>query len=72
MIVVAAFGQMLRPDVLNLPPVAASTFMRHCCLAGGALPPVQAAILAGDQVTGSTIMRMDEGMDTRPIWRRLR
>jgi methionyl-tRNA formyltransferase len=27
---------------------------------------VQAAILAGDQVTGSTIMRMDEGMDTGP------
>ena len=28
---------------------------------------MQAAILAGDQVTGTTIMRMDEGMDTGPI-----
>ncbi|MCS6844359.1 MAG: methionyl-tRNA formyltransferase [Caldilineales bacterium] len=66
-IVVAAYGQILRPDVLNLP--------RHGCINVHAslLPrwrgaaPVQAAILAGDQVTGSTIMLMDEGMDTGPI-----
>lgn len=66
-IVVAAFGQILRPEVLNLP--------RHGCINVHAslLPrwrgaaPVQAAILAGDHVTGSTIMRMDEGMDTGPI-----
>ncbi len=66
-IVVAAFGQILRPAVLDLP--------RHGCINVHAslLPrwrgaaPVQAAILAGDQVTGSTIMRMDVGMDTGPI-----
>jgi methionyl-tRNA formyltransferase len=29
--------------------------------------PIQAAILTGDQVTGATIMRMDEGLDTGPI-----
>jgi methionyl-tRNA formyltransferase len=67
LIVVAAFGQILRPAVLDLP--------RHGCINVHAslLPrwrgaaPVQAAILAGDQVTGSTIMRMDPGMDTGPI-----
>jgi methionyl-tRNA formyltransferase len=65
--VVAAFGQILRQDVLDLPP--------HGCLNVHAslLPrwrgaaPVPAAILAGDEVTGVTIMRMDAGLDTGPI-----
>ena len=66
-IVVAAFGQILRQDVLDLPP--------HGCLNVHAslLPrwrgaaPVAAAILDGDDVTGVTIMRMDAGLDTGPI-----
>jgi methionyl-tRNA formyltransferase len=65
--VVAAFGQILRQDVLDLPP--------HGCLNVHAslLPrwrgaaPVPAAILAGDESTGVTIMRMDAGLDTGPI-----
>jgi methionyl-tRNA formyltransferase len=66
-IVVAAFGQILSQDVLDLPP--------HGCLNVHAslLPrwrgaaPVAAAILAGDEVTGVTIMKMDAGLDTGPI-----
>jgi methionyl-tRNA formyltransferase len=66
-IVVAAFGQILPPDVLALP--------RHGCLNVHAslLPrwrgasPINAAILAGDTETGVTIMLMDEGLDTGPI-----
>lgn len=66
-IVVAAFGQILRPNVLAIPPkgcinVHASLLPRH---RGAA--PIAAAILAGDEVTGTTIMLMDEGMDTGPI-----
>ncbi len=66
-IVVAAFGMILRADVLALPPygclnVHASLLPRH----RGA-SPIAAAILAGDPVTGCTIMRMDEGVDTGPI-----
>jgi len=67
LIVVAAFGQILKPEVLGLPT--------HGCLNVHAslLPrwrgaaPIQAAILHGDQVTGVTIMRMDAGIDTGPI-----
>ncbi len=67
LIVVAAFGQILRPQVLELP--------RHGCLNVHAslLPrwrgaaPVAAALLAGDALTGSTIMRLDAGMDTGPL-----
>jgi len=64
LIVVAAFGQILRSEVLNMPV--------HGCLNVHAslLPrwrgaaPVPAAILAGDKQTGITIMKMDEGVDT--------
>ena len=64
--IVAAYGAILRPDVLALPPrgflnVHASLLPRW----RGAWP-VGAAILAGDEETGVTIMRMDEGMDTGP------
>jgi methionyl-tRNA formyltransferase len=67
LVVVAAFGQILRPEVLNL--------ARHGCINVHAslLPrwrgaaPIQAAILHGDQQTGVTIMIMDPGIDTGPL-----
>ena len=66
-IVVAAFGQLLPPSVLDLPPygsinVHASLLPRY---RGAA--PISAAILDGEPVTGTTIMRMDEGLDTGPV-----
>jgi methionyl-tRNA formyltransferase len=66
-IVVAAYGQILPPAVLAIPPkgclnVHASLLPRY---RGAA--PVAAAILAGEEETGVTIMLMDEGMDTGPI-----
>ncbi|MGQ9600483.1 MAG: methionyl-tRNA formyltransferase [Anaerolineae bacterium] len=65
--VVAAFGQILPKPILDLPPhgclnVHASLLPRH---RGAA--PIPAAILAGEAVTGVTIMVMDEGVDTGPI-----
>ncbi|MBT3313713.1 MAG: methionyl-tRNA formyltransferase [Anaerolineae bacterium] len=64
LIVVAAYGQILRPELLQLPP-------RGCInIHGSLLPrwrgaaPIQASILAGDAETGITIMMMDEGVDT--------
>ncbi len=70
-VVVAAFGQILRPSLLGLPRcgclnVHASLLPRH----RGA-SPVSAAILAGDQQSGITFMQMDAGLDTGPIWRTL-
>ena len=66
-IVVAAFGQILPREVLDLPEygclnVHASLLPRH----RGA-SPVAAAILAGDVEAGVSIMLMDEGLDTGPI-----
>lgn len=67
LIVVAAFGQILPPEVLQLPRhgclnVHASLLPRH---RGAA--PINAAILAGDAETGVTIILMDEGLDTGPM-----
>lgn len=67
LIVVAAFGQILKKDVLDLP--------KHGCINVHAslLPrwrgaaPINAAILAGDEETGVTIMKMDVGLDTGPM-----
>lgn len=66
-IVVAAFGQILRREVLDLPRfgclnVHASLLPRH----RGA-SPIAGALLAGDQETGVTIMLMAEGLDTGDI-----
>ena len=63
-IVVAAYGRIIPPDILSLPP--------HGCLNVHAslLPkyrgaaPIQWALIDGEQVTGVTIMQMDEGLDT--------
>ena len=66
-IVVAAFGQILRPAVLALPPHGCVNVHASLLPRWRGAAPVQAAILAGDQVTGNTIMLMDEGMDTGAV-----
>jgi len=63
-IIVAAYGLLLPPEVLALPPrgcinTHASLLPRH---RGAA--PIAAAILAGDTETGITLMQMDAGLDT--------
>jgi methionyl-tRNA formyltransferase len=66
-IVVAAFGQILRQDVLVLPPFGCLNVHASFLPRWRGAAPVPAAILAGDKVTGVTIMQMDEGLDTGPI-----
>lgn len=65
--VVVAYGHILKPDLLALPPygmvnVHASLLPQ---LRGAA--PIQHAILQGLTETGVSIMQMDEGMDTGPV-----
>ena len=66
-IVVAAFGQILRPAVLALPRRGCINVHASLLPRWRGAAPIQAAILAGDEVTGSTIMLMDEGLDTGPV-----
>lgn len=66
-IVVAAFGQILRQEVLDLPPHGCINVHASLLPRWRGASPIQAAILAGDAETGVTIMRMDKGLDTGPI-----
>jgi methionyl-tRNA formyltransferase len=68
LIVVAAYGRILPPSILELPTlgcvnVHASLLPRH----RGA-SPIAHALLAGDATTGVAIMRMEEGLDTGPVY----
>ncbi|MCX7853670.1 MAG: methionyl-tRNA formyltransferase [Caldilineales bacterium] len=67
LIVVAAYGQILRPEVLNLPRFGCINVHASLLPRWRGAAPIAAAILAGDTVTGVTIMLMDPGMDTGPI-----
>jgi methionyl-tRNA formyltransferase len=67
LIVVAAFGQILRQNVLDLPPFGCLNVHASLLPRWRGAAPVQAAITAGDAVTGITIMKMDAGIDTGPI-----
>jgi methionyl-tRNA formyltransferase len=67
LIVVAAFGQILRKDVLDLPKWGCINIHGSLLPRGRGAAPIQAAILAGDQETGITIMKMDAGVDTGPM-----
>jgi len=67
LIVVAAFGQILPPAVLELPRFGALNVHSSLLPRWRGATPIQAALLAGDAVTGVTIMQMDAGLDTGPI-----
>jgi len=67
LIVVAAFGQILRPEVLDLPPYGCINVHGSLLPRWRGAAPIQAALLNGDHETGITIMRMDPGIDTGPI-----
>lgn len=65
--VVVAFGRILRPEVLEM---AGNGFLNvHFSLLprwrGAA--PVERALMAGDKMTGVTIIVLDEGLDTGPV-----
>lgn len=65
--VVAAYGRILRPDILEIPPHG------HLNVHASLLPrwrgawPIGEAIRADDAVTGVSIMQLDEGLDTGPV-----
>jgi methionyl-tRNA formyltransferase len=64
LILVAAFGQILKPEVLELPGYGCLNVHASLLPRWRGAAPVQAAILNGDLVTGITIMIMDAGIDT--------
>ncbi len=66
-LVVAAYGQILRPDTLHAARLGA--YIVHASLLPSyrGAAPIERAIMNGETETGVTIMKMDEGLDTGPI-----
>lgn len=68
LIVVAAFGQILRPHVLELPPAGCLNIHASLLPRWRGASPIQHALLSGDKKSGISLMKMDEGMDTGPVY----
>jgi methionyl-tRNA formyltransferase len=66
-LVVVAYWQILSPEVLDIPTLGAVNVHFSMLPRWRGAAPVQRTILEGDEVTGVTVMLMDEGMDTGPI-----
>lgn len=67
LIVVAAFGQILKKDVLEMPRYGCINIHASLLPRWRGAAPINAAVLAGDEETGVTIMKMDVGLDTGPM-----
>ncbi len=65
--VVVAFGRILTPEVLAIPDRGFLNVHFSLLPRWRGAAPVSRALLAGDQMTGVTIIRLDEGLDTGPV-----
>ena len=66
-LVIAAYGRILPPALLRVPPLGALNIHPSLLPRHRGPSPVAAAVLAGEATTGVTVMLIDEGMDTGPI-----
>ena len=66
-LVVAAYGRILPGPLLRAAPHGAINVHASLLPRWRGAAPIQRALLAGDAVTGVTIMQMEESLDTGPI-----
>jgi methionyl-tRNA formyltransferase len=65
--VVAAYGLILPKPILEAPKGGCINVHASLLPRWRGAAPIQRAILAGDELSGVTIMKMDEGLDTGPM-----
>jgi methionyl-tRNA formyltransferase len=70
-IVVAAFGQFLTQEILDIPTYGCINVHASLLPKYRGAAPIQYAIIKGEQETGVTIMRMEKGMDTGAMYSRV-
>ena len=70
-LIVAAYGLLLPPHILQAPRFGCINVHASLLPRWRGAAPIERAIMAGDRVTGVTIMQMDEGLDTGPTFNRL-
>ena len=66
-LVVAAYGLLLPPPLLDWPRYGCINIHASLLPRWRGAAPIQRALLAGDRETGISIMRMDAGLDTGPV-----
>ena len=67
LLVVVAYGLLLPRTVLDMPRLGCLNIHASLLPRWRGAAPIQRAILAGDAVTGVTIMQLDAGLDTGPV-----
>ncbi len=67
LLIVCAFGKILKNNILKVPKYGCLNIHPSLLPKYRGPSPVQSAILNGDKETGTTIILMDEGIDTGPI-----
>jgi methionyl-tRNA formyltransferase len=65
---VAAYGLLLPKGILDVPRFGCINIHASLLPRWRGAAPVQRAIMAGDTETGISIMRIDEGLDTGPVF----
>src|SRR5690349_12187949 len=65
--VVAAYGLILPKPILEAPKLGCINVHASLLPHWRGAAPIQRAILAGDEISGVTLMQMDEGLDTGPM-----
>ncbi|MFK7795236.1 MAG: methionyl-tRNA formyltransferase [Gammaproteobacteria bacterium] len=68
LLVVAAYGQIFSQTLLDLPKLGCINIHASLLPKWRGASPIQHAILAGDSVSGVTIMQMQRAMDAGDIW----
>jgi methionyl-tRNA formyltransferase len=68
--VVVAFGQLIKPHILEAMPMVNLHFSLLPRWRGAA--PMERALLAGDRETGVGLMQLEEGLDTGPLFAEVR
>jgi len=70
--VVVAYGMLLPQAILDIPPLGCINIHASILPRWRGAAPIQRAIEAGDSETGVSIMRMELGLDTGPVFQTLR
>lgn len=65
--VVVAYGELLTPEVLHVPRLGTVNLHLSLLPRWRGAAPVQRAIMEGDELTGVSVMLLDEGLDTGPV-----
>lgn len=67
-LIVVAYGLILPPEALAIPKYGCINIHASLLPRWRGAAPIQRSILEGDDETGVTIMQMDAGLDTGPMW----